>query len=112
MARKIKDTPNLYGEDAKKFLKDVEKNLKKDHTEAFNRAKKVYDGSNTGWNTHSRVLLPDCDICKKHQKELGAEILSPPNEKGMCKKYHICVKCFEYIKISNNINNTFGDGDV
>ena len=46
MARKIKDTPTLYGKDAEKFLNDVEENLKKDHTEAFERAKKVYDKVN------------------------------------------------------------------
>jgi len=46
MARKIKDTPTLYGKDAEKFLNDVKENLKKDHTEAFERAKKVYDKVN------------------------------------------------------------------
>jgi hypothetical protein len=82
MARKIKETPTLYGEDAEKFLKMVEGNLKKDHTEAFNKAKEVYDR----WNQPTRVLLPDCDFCKKHQKELGALLFSPPDKNGMCKK--------------------------
>ena len=42
MATKIKDTPVIYGEDAEKFLKDVDNNLKKDHTESFNRARDLY----------------------------------------------------------------------
>jgi len=42
MATEIKDTPILYGEDAEKFLKDVDNNLKKDHSESFNRAKTLY----------------------------------------------------------------------
>lgn len=46
MARKIKDTPTLYGKDAEEFQKIVEENLKKDHTEAFERAKEVYNGAN------------------------------------------------------------------
>ena len=43
MATKIRETETLYGEDAEKFLKDVEDNLKKDCTEAFERARKIYD---------------------------------------------------------------------
>ena len=38
-----KDASVLRGKDAKKFLKDVETNLKKSHTKKYERAKKVYD---------------------------------------------------------------------
>ena len=103
MASKIRETPILYGKDADKFLKDVEDNLKKDHSKAFERAKKVYDR----WNTPNRILLPDCDFCKKHQKELGALLFSPPDTNGMCKKIYICIDCWKVLN-SKYIQGYFG----
>jgi len=43
MSLPIKETPILRGKAAKKFLADVEENLKKDHSKEFARAKKVFD---------------------------------------------------------------------
>lgn len=39
----IKSTPVLRGQDALRFLKQVEENEKKDHSDSFRRAKAVYD---------------------------------------------------------------------
>jgi hypothetical protein len=43
MSLPIKPTPILRGKDAIRFLRDVEENLKKDHSKSFNRAKKAYN---------------------------------------------------------------------
>jgi hypothetical protein len=43
MAIPIKETPVLRGKAARKFLKDVAENLKKDHTKEYLRAKQAYD---------------------------------------------------------------------
>lgn len=43
MATPIRDTPTLRGKDAEKFLRQVSRNLKKDHTKEFESAKAVYD---------------------------------------------------------------------
>jgi len=43
MATPIKETPVLYGKDAKRFLEQVEANLKADHSREFERAKAVWD---------------------------------------------------------------------
>ena len=42
MATPIRDTPTLRGKDAEKFLRQVSRNLKKDHTKEFESAKAVY----------------------------------------------------------------------
>jgi len=44
------------------------------------------------------AIKPLCDICKKELKDYGAILLSPPDEKCMVKKYHICKKCYEGLK--------------
>jgi hypothetical protein len=41
------------------------------------------------------MIKPTCDICKKELEEFGAILLSPPNESGMVKKFHICKECYE-----------------
>ena len=47
------------------------------------------------------MIYPICDICGKDLKEFGAICFSPPNKKGYCKKYHICILCF------NNVEKLF-----
>ena len=42
MATPIRETPTLHGKDTEKFLRQVSKNLKKDHSKAFEQAAEVY----------------------------------------------------------------------
>jgi len=44
------------------------------------------------------AIIPKCDMCRAELIEFGAILLSPPDEQGMVKKYHVCKKCFESIK--------------
>jgi hypothetical protein len=96
MATKIKDTPILFGDDAERFLEMVKENLKKDHSKAFERAKKVYYA---GFNVEKAATLPNCDVCNQPQTELGALLFSPPDKNNMCKKLHICVDCYATIML-------------
>jgi hypothetical protein len=43
-------------------------------------------------------IKPHCDRCKKELTEFGAILLSPPDEKDMAHKYHLCIACFEEIE--------------
>ncbi len=43
MAKPIKETPVLYGEDAAQFLRDLSENAKRDHSVAYARAKTVFN---------------------------------------------------------------------
>ena len=43
MALPIKETPVLYGKDAARFLRDVARNLRRNHTASYRRAKNVFD---------------------------------------------------------------------
>ena len=43
------------------------------------------------------MINPKCDKCKEELDEFGAILLSPPDNRGSVKKYHICVKCFDII---------------
>ena len=68
MATPIKETPVLHGEDAKKFLRKVSKNLKKDHSKEFERARAVYDPFSLRGNTiqfdfkiHDKVRIIEID---------------------------------------------------
>ena len=42
-------------------------------------------------------LLINCDVCKATITEQGALIFSPP-KKGVCRKLHLCCKCYEIIR--------------
>jgi len=44
-----------------------------------------------------RLFLPNCDVCKNPQTELGAILYSPPDKNNMCKKIHVCVKCYNLL---------------
>jgi peptidoglycan-associated lipoprotein len=37
----------------------------------------------------------NCDICGNELKVPGALLFTPPNKKGIVKKFHICVNCFK-----------------
>jgi hypothetical protein len=51
MALPIKETSILNTEESKEFHRKVRKNLKKDHSKEFKRAKKVFDRlSKQGWD--------------------------------------------------------------
>jgi hypothetical protein len=40
-------------------------------------------------------IKPVCDKCKKELQTFGGILFSPPNEKGMVRKWHICKPCYE-----------------
>lgn len=48
------------------------------------------------------AINPTCDKCGIELSEFGGILLSPPNEKGLVKKFHLCVKC--YLAIKSNFN--------
>jgi len=43
--------------------------------------------------------MPFCKICKNELNEFGAILLSPPDSNNKVKKFHLCVKCFNNLKI-------------
>lgn len=43
-------------------------------------------------------ISPTCDRCKNELTEFGAIVLSPPDNEGMVKKYHICPACYDEMK--------------
>ena len=40
-------------------------------------------------------IKPVCDKCKKELTQFGGILFSPPNERGMVKKWHVCKGCYE-----------------
>lgn len=45
-----------------------------------------------------KISLPECDLCRKPQSELGALRFGPPRKiEGLpglwCRKLHVCVDC-------------------
>ncbi|MHA2067906.1 MAG: hypothetical protein ACXABY_26390 [Candidatus Thorarchaeota archaeon] len=43
------------------------------------------------------AIKPMCDKCGRELGEFGAILMSPPDNKGMSKKFHICTKCYGLI---------------
>jgi len=41
------------------------------------------------------MIKPVCYVCGKELKEFGAILLTPPNEKDMVEKLHICRPCYD-----------------
>ena len=39
----------------------------------------------------------ECDKCNELIKKKGAILWSPPDEDEMCKKTHLCIKCYKII---------------
>lgn len=48
------------------------------------------------------AIKPKCDKCGAELEEFGAILLSPPDRKSDVHKDHLCVKCYEYLKILIN----------
>lgn len=44
------------------------------------------------------AIQPKCDKCNEELVEFGAILLSPPDEKNMVKKFHICKSCYSNIE--------------
>ncbi len=43
------------------------------------------------------AIQPKCDKCGQELTEFGAILLSPPNQDGEVKKFHLCTSCYEDI---------------
>ena len=43
------------------------------------------------------MIKPKCDMCRKELKDFGGLLFSPPNDKDMVEKFHICKKCYKKI---------------
>lgn len=41
------------------------------------------------------MIKPVCDKCKNELTEYGGLLFSPPDEKGMVRKWHLCKRCYE-----------------
>ena len=44
------------------------------------------------------AIKPQCDYCKRELVDLGAILLSPPDDRGRVDKIHVCKACYEKIK--------------
>lgn len=44
------------------------------------------------------AIKPICNKCKKELDDFGAILLSPPDESGKVKKFHICRDCYNQLK--------------
>jgi hypothetical protein len=40
------------------------------------------------------MISPRCDKCGENLTAFGALAFSPPDERDMVRKYHLCVECF------------------
>lgn len=40
------------------------------------------------------MLKVECDMCDDELTEPGALMFAPPNEMGVCRKLHLCRKCW------------------
>ncbi len=45
------------------------------------------------------AIKPLCDKCKKELTEYGGILLSPPDEKSMVKKFHLCSVCYKKYEV-------------
>jgi hypothetical protein len=43
------------------------------------------------------AIRPVCDKCSKELNDFGAILLSPPDDEGKVKKFHLCKACYEGI---------------
>lgn len=55
------------------------------------------------------AISPRCDICKKELTEFGAILLSPPDESGSVRKFHVCAECYMKLCETYNINRPVAD---
>lgn len=47
------------------------------------------------------AIQPICDFCHQELTDFGGILLSPPNEKGMVQKLHVCKSCYQKILKQN-----------
>jgi hypothetical protein len=47
------------------------------------------------------AIKPVCNICGNELTDFGGILLSPPDDKNMVRKFHVCKKCYEKIKPKN-----------
>ena len=45
------------------------------------------------------AIKPMCDQCGNELSEFGAIILSPPNNKNMVQKFHLCTDCYKKLEL-------------
>ena len=57
MAKRIKETPILYGTEATRFLREIARNAKHDCASEYLRAKKVFDQVNNKRRTPSHAFV-------------------------------------------------------
>jgi len=50
------------------------------------------------------MIAPRCDYCKAELNDYGALLFSPPDKENKTLKIHICKKCYEEIKPTNETN--------
>lgn len=41
------------------------------------------------------AIQPKCDKCGEELTEFGGILLSPPNDQGDVKKFHLCSQCYQ-----------------
>ncbi len=46
------------------------------------------------------AIAPVCDKCGKELTKFGAILFSPPNEDSDVHKFHLCVDCYEEIRLT------------
>lgn len=62
--------------------------------------------------THGKELGmaigPVCDKCKQELKDFGGLLFSPPDDKGMVRKLHLCQACYKELEESLATNELEG----
>jgi hypothetical protein len=46
---------------------------------------------------HAMAIQPYCDACSIELNEFGGILLSPPDDPGRVKKFHLCQNCYRAI---------------
>ena len=47
--------------------------------------------------TNQKELIIKCSICKTKITDPGALLFTPPDYEDMCKKTHLCLKCYSHV---------------
>jgi hypothetical protein len=42
-------------------------------------------------------IAPKCDKCGEELTEFGGTLLSPPDENGLVRKFHLCKDCYRIL---------------
>ncbi len=43
------------------------------------------------------AIEPNCDRCNDKLNEFGGILLSPPDKENKVIKFHLCIKCYDFI---------------